>query len=267
MRIGGKKGQKTTDGFNKIVITKSYADYATSETTPNFCDKKTWYADVDRITEQPTKIDNYTVQLSRAPVIDLRLITHRERLAGLYEGSPNHNVIIKRNGVIISDTYNLISDGYTIDYDNAKITFDTDISADTIEVEYSTPRSPTYSLKAQEQTKFITYAEVQLSEDMDIGLNFVKFEVYAFGQLVSQELYNYFDIINTSNKGTFIPAIGPRPGIVVLPFDYLSGLKVMPDTEMVDPYKNEFHEIRIGLLQDVPITGSLATFSLYYYEL
>ena len=85
--------------------------------------------------------------------------------------------------------------------------------------------------------------------------------------VLGTELHNYFDLLNISNGGTYIPPVGGKSwGTVILPMNYLNNISIIPIGAQPDYEHNEYNKIRFSLMDDTKVQpGTFATFSLYFY--
>jgi len=272
MKIFSKVINTTPDGLQRSINEKTAGLTGTSESTPNFCDKTSWYyTSIRVIDEVPVKLDAYTVQLSKYPILNLQKVTHRERMV-------DKILLIKKNNVVINSNFDIIPNGYSIDYINGKIIFDTDITNDDIKVSYNYIVNNVYEIVSDGASdKVITYGEIQVSDDCDLTNMYVKFEpiinnISTGGTdvVLATELNSYLDLLNISNGGTYIPKVGNDTcGYIILPMNYMNSFVIKPHgatADNVDYVHNEYNKIRISLLDNTKeINGLFTTFSLYYY--
>ncbi len=255
--------KRSTDDIPVLQIIKSYHDSSKSFTTPDFTDRKSWFFDRTRVTDEVMSTSDDTIYSStRTPTAGWNHDWLRWDLI------PNHIRQTETDIVpVVKKNDEVVSSGFTIDYTNGTVTFDSaNQPTDVIKVSYSYGNSSRMDLTANAGKKlFVDYVETQFSVGCTIPstAKFVFQSIYngpaipAYGIpentdviLRSYEYYNAKDFLNESTQAYVVePFMELTAKVNILPWNYLTGHTIKPAGDTTtDLSKNEFNKLRIQLV-------------------
>lgn len=265
---------KNADGLVKFQPGKSYRDTSKSFTSPDYCNRQSWWFDttsvVDEVLTNAGDDLNYTSTRTPTSGWDHDWINWKKIPNNARQIPGNtFKVVVKKNDVVVTS-------GFIIDYTLGKVTFNSANSgSDVIKVSYRYANSSLFELSPTTgKILRVDYIEVQFSKGCVLPVDcYVIFEaVYNGPALPANSLYagfpgypantdltlktyEYHSGADFMNEATiahicheFMEFTKP---INILPWNYLTGHTLKPPGDATTNIaNNEFNKLRMRLVKD-----------------
>ena len=256
--------KQDTDG---VQLTAPAPRLGSSKTliTHNFCNPSTWYEQSvrhdggDGYGQILSEIDAYATYKSPDGYTNFIDTKHGK--------ITNEHVLDSTYGVVVTvDGYAKTEDtDYTVNYQDGYVMFDPALtSSNEVRATFSYANGSRFTIApSTNKVLRILYTEAQFSINADI-VSPVQFQVWVYNPYDlpnkvpygAADIYkNGYDFANVGNGGTYIPAFaGIEEDIVVVPFNYAT-VRDLSSASGV--------EIRISIIDDIPIDGYMGTLTAY----
>lgn len=265
-----RKVDRAKDGMKKVIPAKSYAESSKSFVSPDFSDRTTWFFESTRVADEIATDFGDQTTYTFAPddyVINLNKITDREDYKG--SGSIDCTIVVKVNDVVQNSGYSVTF--AAANTKGASIVFDSALSGgDVVKVTYSKENGSAFILSAASGKQILlSYVETQFSAGSVFNDTLV-FELIADlggGDMVlgKTEYITAQDFLNKGNHGSQLKAFGSlSKDVNIFPWNYLTGFKLKPSSEAVNPAVNEFHKIKMYLKNNTPYTSCEVATGTFY---